>query len=235
MFDADFLASAPLWYVAFLLSVTCHEAGHAWAALRLGDDTAARGGQVTLNPLPHIQRAPIGMVVVPIASLALGGFMIGWASAPYDPYWEQRYPRRAAWMALAGPAANFILVILAATALLVGLSMGFFERPDYLYATKMLEATGGITGGLVAFLSILFIENVLLGAFNLIPVPPLDGATAIGLILPESAMRSFNGFMRQPGFGMIGLLVAWRAFDYVFDPVYDFSLDVFIFAMNLVT
>jgi hypothetical protein len=73
MFDSQLLAEAPLWYVAFLLSVTCHEAAHAWAALRLGDDTASRGGQVTLNPMPHIQREPLGMVVVPLVSLFLGG------------------------------------------------------------------------------------------------------------------------------------------------------------------
>ena len=73
MFDSEVLAVAPLWYVACLLSVTCHEAVHAWAALRLGDDTAARGGQVTLNPMPHIQRELLGMVVVPLVSLSISG------------------------------------------------------------------------------------------------------------------------------------------------------------------
>ncbi len=235
MFDSDFLAVAPLWYVAFLLSVTCHEAAHAWAALKLGDDTAARGGQVTLNPIPHIQRAPFGMVLVPIVSLAIGGWMLGWASAPYDPYWQRKYPRRAAWMALAGPAANFALVILAGLAMLGGYMFGFFAWPESFSMLQMVSPTSESTGGLVTFLSILFVENVLLGAFNLIPVPPLDGATALGLILPESVVHSFNDFMRQPGFSMLGLVIAWRAFDYVFQPVYNVSLEIFFFSMSLVS
>lgn len=233
MFDTQFLAEAPLWYVAFLLSVTCHEAAHAWAALKLGDDTAARGGQVTLNPMPHIQREPLGMVVVPIASLLLGGWMIGWASAPYDPYWQQRYPRRAAWMALAGPAANFTLVAIASLVMLGGMISGIFHLPEDFSSLQMVAPAMEFSGGLATFLSILFIENVLLGAFNLIPVPPLDGATAVGLILPESSFLAFLNFMQQPGFSILGLVIAWRAFDYVFPPVYDLALGVFYTSANL--
>jgi Zn-dependent protease len=235
MFDSQLLAEAPLWYVAFLLSVTCHEAAHAWAALRLGDDTASRGGQVTLNPMPHIQREPLGMVVVPLVSLFLGGWMIGWASAPYDPYWQQRYPRRAAWMSLAGPAANFVLVAIASLAMVGGMMIGIFDRPEGFSMLQMVAPTTLAAGGLATFLSILFVENVLLGAFNLIPVPPLDGATAIGLILPESAALAFLNFMRQPGFSLLGLVIAWRAFDYVFPPVYSVALQVFYFSVNLFT
>lgn len=235
MFDSQLLAEAPLWYVAFLLSVTCHEAAHAWAALRLGDDTAARGGQVTLNPMPHIQREPLGMVVVPLVSLFIGGWMIGWASAPYNPYWQQRYPRRAAWMALAGPAANFTLVVIASVAMVGGMMFGIFDRPEGFSMLQMVAPTTQIAGGLATFLSILFVENVLLGAFNLIPVPPLDGATAIGLILPESAALAFVNFMRQPGFSLLGLVIAWRAFDYVFPPVYSAALQAFYFSVNLFT
>src|SRR5260370_41904738 len=102
------------WYVAFLFSTTCHEAAHALAAKIGGDDTAFAGGQVSLNPVPHIQREPWGMVVIPILSLIMTGNLFGWASAPYDPLWERRHPRRAAWMALAGPATNDTLVLIAA-------------------------------------------------------------------------------------------------------------------------
>lgn len=91
-----------IWYIVFLFSTTCHEAAHALAAKIGGDLTAFEGGQVTLNPIPHIRRSPFGMVVVPIISFLFGGWMIGWASAPYDPAWQRRYPRRSAWMALAG-------------------------------------------------------------------------------------------------------------------------------------
>jgi hypothetical protein len=89
-----------------------------------GDTTAAEGGQATLNPIPHIRRSPFGMVVVPIVSYLLGGWMIGWASAPFNPAWQRQYPRRSAWMALAGPAANFSLMLLA------GLRFEWASRQD---------------------------------------------------------------------------------------------------------
>src|ERR1700675_3147115 len=107
------LATLPLWYVAFLLSLTCHEASHALVAKWGGDMTASESGQVTLNPLPHMKRELFGTVIVPLASFLIGGSMIGWGSAPYDPLWEQRHPKRAAWMALAGPTANFLLAIVS--------------------------------------------------------------------------------------------------------------------------
>src|ERR1700751_2922021 len=128
---ADTLVFGFIWYVAFLFSTTCHEASHALVAKVGGDDTAAR--QVTLNPVPHIQREPWGMVVIPILSFIFTRGMIGWASAPFDPEWQRRYPRRAAMMALAGPAANYTLMLLAAIGLRVVFSMGWLhENPDTL-------------------------------------------------------------------------------------------------------
>jgi hypothetical protein len=85
----DTLAVGLLWYVVFLLSTTCHEAAHALVAKRGGDLTAFHGGQVTLEPWPHIRREPFGMILVPILSFLTGGWMVGWASAPYDPFWSQ--------------------------------------------------------------------------------------------------------------------------------------------------
>ena len=80
------LVQGLIWYVVFLFSTTCHEASHSLAAKWGGDLTAFRGGQVTLNPLPHMKREPFGMLVVPLLSFLLGDWMIGWASAPYDPF-----------------------------------------------------------------------------------------------------------------------------------------------------
>ena len=91
----EFLVQGLIWYIAFLFSTTCHEASHALAAKMGGDLTAFHGGQVTLNPVPHMRREPFGMLLVPLLSYVLGGWMIGWASAPYDPFWQARYPRRA--------------------------------------------------------------------------------------------------------------------------------------------
>ena len=117
-----------MWYFAFLFSTVCHEAAHAWAALRGGDKTAYHGGQVSLDPIPHIRREPFGMILMPWLSFFLNGgqFMMGWASAPYDPYWARQYPKRAAWMSLAGPAANFALAIVSGLTIRFGLSLGFF-------------------------------------------------------------------------------------------------------------
>src|SRR5437588_3636929 len=105
--NPELLVFAFIWYVAFLFSTTCHEASHALVAKWGGDDTAERGGQITLNPIPHIRREPWGMVVIPILAFLFFGAMIGWASAPYNAEWQARHPRRGALMALAGPAANF--------------------------------------------------------------------------------------------------------------------------------
>ena len=93
-FSPELLAYGFVWYVAFLFSTTCHEAAHALVAKLGGDETAALGGQVTLNPVPHIQREPWGMVVIPILSFIFTQGMIGWASAPFDPSWQRRHPRR---------------------------------------------------------------------------------------------------------------------------------------------
>jgi len=78
------LADALVYYVVFLFSTTLHEAAHAWAGHRQGDSTAFHGGQVSLNPLPHIRREPIGMVLLPVISAIVSGWPIGFASAPYD-------------------------------------------------------------------------------------------------------------------------------------------------------
>src|SRR6185295_4026294 len=123
----DVLAFGLIWFVAFLFSSTCHEAAHAWAAKRGGDETAYSAGQVSLNPVPHMMREPFGMLVMPWLSYIMGGWMMGWASAPYDPYWARRHPRRSAWMALAGPAANFALALSAAVLIHIGILLNVFR------------------------------------------------------------------------------------------------------------
>ena len=102
------------YFAVFLFSTTIHEASHAWMAKRGGDLTAYHGGQVSLDPVPHIKREPIGMVVLPLISVVISGWPLGFASAPYHPVWARTYPRRAALMALAGPTSNLLIVIVAA-------------------------------------------------------------------------------------------------------------------------
>ena len=204
----QFLVLGLIWYIVFLFSTTCHEGGHSLAAYLGGDTTAFQGGQMSLNPLPHIRREPMGLVVVPILSYLIAHWMIGWASAPYNPSWQQRYPRRAAWMALAGPAANFVLVIASGHIRSGWASLfGFFRFPESVGFTHIVEAAVPWEPRAFAatFLSILFVLNLLLGTFNLLPVPPLDGNTGITLFMSERAALRFLQWTRSQGFGMAGL------------------------------
>jgi Zn-dependent protease len=221
------LALGAIWYVVFLFSTTCHEAAHAFVAKVGGDTTAAEGGQVSLNPIPHIRRSPFGMVVVPILSFAVGGWMIGWASAPFNPAWQRQYPRRSAWMALAGPAANFSLMLLAAIAIRIGLAAGFFRAPEFVrsYTDIVSPAGGAAPTFLTTALSIVFVLNLLLGIFNLLPVPPLDGHSGIMVLMPEGVARRYLDWLQHSmNFALLGLIVAWYAFDRIFNPVFFFAL-----------
>ncbi|MEZ5354784.1 MAG: site-2 protease family protein [Bryobacteraceae bacterium] len=218
-------ADLPLWYVAFLLSLTCHEAAHALVAQWGGDLTAYYSGQVTLNPVPHIRREPFGTVVVPLLTFVLGGWMLGWGSAPYDPFWEARHPRSAARMALAGPVANFILVIVAAALIHLGLATGAFAVPSGVGFSHLVDPTGGpVAEGAAKFLGILFSLNLLLGTFNLLPVSPLDGHSVVGLFLPESTFLRWLEFIRQPMPSLIGILIAWNMFDQIFWPIFTVAV-----------
>src|SRR5262245_2059765 len=140
MVDASQVLDGLLWFVAFLFSTTVHEAMHALAALRGGDRTAYLGGQVSLSPVPHIRREPVGMLVVPLLTAFTNGWAVGWASTPYDPLWAARHPHRAAAMAAAGPAGNLLIALLAFAALRGGLLAGFFVSPDPLIFHHLVEA-----------------------------------------------------------------------------------------------
>jgi Zn-dependent protease len=198
-----------IWYVAFLFSTTCHEAAHALIAKMGGDNTAALGGQVSLNPVPHMRREPWGMVAIPILSYLFMGGMIGWASAPYDPLWERRHPRRSAWMALAGPTANYSLMFLAAAGLHLGAWQGWFHRDPVTHHLDFASTT----------LLIFFSLNLLLGTFNLLPVAPLDGSTVIMLFMGERTAQRYLDLLRGNSLAMAGLLVGILLFRYIYEPI----------------
>jgi Zn-dependent protease len=211
---------AIVWLVVFVISVTAHEAAHALAAYWGGDSTAYRAGQVSLNPVPHMRREPFGMVMMPLISVVSMGWPIGWASTPYDPAWEQRYPRRAAWMAAAGPAANFAIAALALIGLHLGLASGVFSPPESANFSQLVDAGTPLMGSLGRFLSMLLVLNAILGLFNLLPVPPLDGAAILGLFLPDDLSLRLKQVMMSPGVGMIGLLAAWYFFGELVGPLF---------------
>ena len=216
----------PLWYVVFLLSATCHEAAHAWVALLGGDRTAYQGGQVSLNPLPHIRREPFGTVVVPLISYLVfaadggGRWMMGWASAPYDPSWEERHPRRAALMALAGPLANLTLALVALVVLRLGLGYGIWSAPVTIELDGLVVAPeGSVWQGVARVCSVLFTLNLVLAILNLLPLPPLDGASVLaGVAAPFRSLRA--RIVTSPLAGLVGLLVAWQVFPYLFAPLF---------------
>ncbi len=223
----DAVALGLVWFVIFLFSTTVHEAAHALVALRLGDSTAYRGGQVTLNPIPHIQREPIGTIAVPIVTYLLSGWMMGWASAPYDPWWADRYPRRAAWMALAGPVSNLLLFVLAGLLIRLGMIVGLFEPPREAYFSHVTAAIqGGVPEAAATCLSILFSLNLLLFAFNLLPLPPLDGSGVLPLVMKESVAQRYQEFMHQPTWSLLGILLAWHLFGSVYGPLHLIALNL---------
>jgi Zn-dependent protease len=215
---------AIVWYLVFVVSTTAHEASHALAAYVGGDRTAYLGGQVSLNPLPHMKREPFGMVIMPLLGVFSYGWPIGWASTPYDPRWEQRYPRRAAWMAAAGPGANLLLALLALILLRLGLATGIFAAPELVSFSRLVVADTFFLEICGRLLSILLALNVILLLFNLIPFPPLDGAAVIQLILPEDVGLRLRETLRSGGFAIAGLLLAWYLFAQIVRPVWRLLL-----------
>ena len=214
-FTPEFLFLGLLWYVVFLFSTVCHEAGHAYMAARLGDQTAYLGGQVSLNPAPHMQREPMGMMIFPWVSYLFltSGWMMGWASVPIDPHWTLRNPKKASMVSVAGPLANFVLVLISALVIRVGLGAGLFAPPTTGSIEGLVVGTTPALEGIATFLSLMFSLNLLLGMFNLIPVPPLDGYSVLGLFLPENLARKLEEFRFQYSrFSFVGLLIAWKLF-----------------------
>ncbi len=163
--------------IAFVTGIAFHEFSHAWTAYQLGDDTAARQGRLTLNPLAHLD--PMGTVL-----LLLVGF--GWGKpTPVNPYRLRNGPKRGnAMVAAAGPVSNFFFAALAALPIRLGLidSITSFNR--------IRDASGQEIVGL--FLAFIVLINVFLGVFNLIPIHPLDGFKVAVGVLPGELSRQLN-------------------------------------------
>ena len=220
--DIEVIARGLLWFTAFLFSTTVHEAMHALVALRGGDPTAYHGGQVSLSPVPHIRREPIGMLVVPLLTALTNGWAIGWASTPYDPMWANRHPRRAAAMAAAGPAGNLLVAGLAFGLLKLGLVAGWFVAADRVRFHHLVDVASGhpALASVADLLAVLLVLNVLLFVFNMLPVPPLDGATALGAFLPENGARALQQSSASPMFSFMGLFLAWQLFPELARPLF---------------
>jgi len=190
-----------------LFSLTFHEAAHAFVANRRGDDTARLAGRLTLNPLPHID--PIGTVILPLVLIITGaGFIIG-AAKPVPVDARNLYdPRRDMLaVALSGPASNFLL----AAGFFVLLQLAYMAGLDPLafnHTTFQLEL--GVAGFLSAILKLGILYNLILGGFNLLPIPPLDGSSVLFHFLPPKASQ-FAARVGRYGFFIIIALLVTRA------------------------
>ncbi len=211
------------WYLVFLFSTTFHEFAHAYLAFRGGDMTAYETGHVTLSPAPHIRRSPVGMIVLPILSYLQLGWMMGFASVPFNADWGKQNPRRQALMSLAGPGANLVLALTA-----LGLMRGLLAAHVFQYAESggsghYVEAVSGARsplGALALVLGVTLKLNVVLFLFNLIPVPPLDGASVLAGFFPGQIGVLYQRMRQLPAFELLGLLLAWRLFPYLASPAF---------------
>ena len=193
-----------LGFVVLLVSLTVHEAAHAWSADRLGDPTARALGRLSLNPAVHVD--PIGTILFPLIAMATNLPLIGWAKpVPVNPArlggnWRQKFMVIAA----AGPASNLVL----ATCVAIVLRIAPIGDVD-------VDATS-IVWRLVQALALAVQLNVFLALFNMVPVPPLDGGNVLAGLLTGQMARAFDqlrpwGFLILYGLMLTGVL--WTIID----------------------
>lgn len=210
--------------IILIFSVILHEYGHAFMANKLGDSTAKDMGRLTLNPIPHIDL--FGSILLPLFFVISGlNFMIAWAKpVPYNPnnIRDKKYGDLK--VALAGPGSNFIVAIffglLARFIPLAQFTKGklltSFLSGDFSYISAQIS---GDVVGAIFLLSIMFcFFNLLLGIFNLIPIPPLDGSKVIANFLPEKLKYKLFSIERY-GLFIILIFVSLGFFQLLFYPI----------------
>ena len=222
-FIQDLLLAA----IPVILAITLHEAAHGFAALAMGDDTARRMGRLSLNPLRHVDRfgtiiLPGMLLIMQLLTIHRIAFMFGWAKpVPVDAR-RFRNPRQGMMLvAAAGPAMNFLLAWLGALA--------FYALPSLPVGGAELAAT---------FLFYFILSNLVLGLFNLLPIPPLDGGRIVVGLLPPGPAAAWARLERA-GLLIVILLVfllpnLLAEFGIAFDPVRGAFNTVLPWAFRLV-
>ena len=178
--------SLSTWVIPILIAITFHEAAHAYAAWKLGDDTALRLGRVTFNPVKHVD--PFGTILLPaLLFLTKAPFLFGWAKPVPVAFQRLRKPRRdMAIVAVAGPVTNLILALTSALLFHV---VGFLPDTAEPWLARTLSQS--------------ILLNLVLAIFNMIPVPPLDGSRILLSVLPGPLARPYAKLER---FGFLILL-----------------------------
>jgi Zn-dependent protease len=211
---ASFVRLLAVAAIPVVFGITLHEVGHGWMARRFGDRTAELLGRLTLNPLKHID--PLGTVMVPLLMAWLGGFLFGWAKpVPVNPR-AMRNPRRAmVAVAAAGPGANLLM------ALGWGLSLHL--------AGVLGEVSPQGAEFLVHMASFGVFFNVLIGLFNLLPIPPLDGARVLRGVLPARLGQHLDA-IEPYGLIIVVALLALGVLDQILGPLFTVVQDA-VFAL----
>jgi Zn-dependent protease len=168
----ELIRNIAVYALPVIFAITLHEAAHAYVAKYFGDNTAYAAGRMTLNPKSHID--PFGTIVIPTLLYLSTGFVFGYAKPVPIDFSRLRHPKRdMAWVALAGPGANFVMALLW---LVFAALLAYFQVQE-AFPHKVAQA-GVLT-------------NLLMFAFNLVPIPPLDGGRVLTSILPNKLAYKF--------------------------------------------
>lgn len=179
--------------IAFLFAISIHESAHAWSAYRLGDDTASLLGRISLNPIRHID--PIGTILLPLMAAITHVPLLGWAKpTPVNLLRLRHRIRDNALIAAAGPISNFMVAAIAVILLLLLRSHSTEAAQAILSLVGFgrMEMGDSIMTPLVLLIYSFMVVNVILGIFNLFPIPPLDGSHVLEALLPDRAREMYS-------------------------------------------